>query len=263
MPVYPPSRRTGLARRPSRQLPVGPLSASLTARPAGDRGQALPFAPGSAGSPPTPESGAAVCRTRCATRIRSSSPVRALRTTSSSASSATPTAAPRRSTCSADDVGQRGAATLTATQQAGRPGAPASPCETRHHGARRTDHRRSSTAAVSPAGRDSGLAHVSGSSWVGTPTITERLRAHRERAPAWVISARQPAAAPPSASASARCRLRSSLVASPCGGARANAAVRGDADHPPDGHDGERPPERMAVEVGDVAHQIDSARVGR
>ena len=44
-------------------------------------------------------SGAGLPRTSCATRMRSSLPVRALRSTSSSVSSATPTSAPRRSTC--------------------------------------------------------------------------------------------------------------------------------------------------------------------
>jgi len=81
------------------ELPVGPLSASSTARPAGDRGQAPPFAASSGALRRRRASGAGSRRISCATRTRSSSRVRAYRSTSSSASSATPTSAPRRSTC--------------------------------------------------------------------------------------------------------------------------------------------------------------------
>ena len=68
------------------ELPVGPLFCSSTARPAGDRGQAPPSAASSAGSPSAPGSGDGLRRTSCATRTRSSSPVRGCRSTSSSAS---------------------------------------------------------------------------------------------------------------------------------------------------------------------------------
>jgi integrase len=80
------------------ELPVGPLFCVIDGPTCG-RGQAPRFARSSAGSPPAPGSGAASRRTSCATRTRLSWPVRALRSTSSSASSATPTSAPPRSTC--------------------------------------------------------------------------------------------------------------------------------------------------------------------
>jgi len=77
----------------------GRCSASLTAPPAGDRGQAPRSARSSAGSPPARESGVGSRRTSSATLTRSSPPARASRSTSSSVSSATPTSAPRRSIC--------------------------------------------------------------------------------------------------------------------------------------------------------------------
>jgi len=80
-------------------FPSGPCSASSTAPPAGDRGQAPRSAPSSAGSPVRRESGVGSRRTSCATRTRWSSPARASRSTSSSANSGTLTSARRRSTC--------------------------------------------------------------------------------------------------------------------------------------------------------------------
>src|SRR4051812_46500118 len=83
------------------ELPAGPCSASSTVRPADDRGQAPPCAASSAGLPCRRAYGVASHRTSYATRMRSSSPAKACRSTSSSASSATPTSAPPRSTCRA------------------------------------------------------------------------------------------------------------------------------------------------------------------
>jgi integrase len=81
------------------ELPVGPLFCIIAAPPAGGHGRAPRSARSSAGSPPAPGSGAASRRTSFATRTRSSSPARALHSTSSSASSAMPTSARHRSTC--------------------------------------------------------------------------------------------------------------------------------------------------------------------
>jgi hypothetical protein len=102
-------------------------SPSSTARPAGDRGQARRSARSSAGLPPVRASGAALRRTSYATRMRSSSPARGSRSTSSSASSARQSRhnvdlpardrprgdhRHRPDTPRADDVGQRRTATL-------------------------------------------------------------------------------------------------------------------------------------------------------
>jgi integrase len=91
--------RPWLAAR--RELPSGPCSASSTARPAGGPGRAPTCASSFAGSPPEQVSGAASRRTSCATRMPSSSLAKACRSTSSSASSATPISARPRSTCRA------------------------------------------------------------------------------------------------------------------------------------------------------------------
>ena len=80
------------------ELPVGPRSASSTAPPAGDHGQAPRSAPSSAGLPLRRGSGIGSRHTSFATPTRWSSPGRASRSTSSSASSGTPTSARRRST---------------------------------------------------------------------------------------------------------------------------------------------------------------------
>ncbi len=76
-------------------------SASSTARPAAAPGQALASASSSAGSPPRRVSGAASPHLNCATATPSSWPAKASRSTSFSASSATPTSARPRSTCRA------------------------------------------------------------------------------------------------------------------------------------------------------------------
>jgi hypothetical protein len=55
-------------------LPVGPLFASSTVTPAGDRGGAPRFAPSFAGSPHAQASGAGSRRTSCAMRTRSARP---------------------------------------------------------------------------------------------------------------------------------------------------------------------------------------------
>jgi integrase len=57
----------------------GRCSASLTVRPADDRGQAPPSGASSAGSPPAPGSGCASPRTSCVTPTRSNWPARACR----------------------------------------------------------------------------------------------------------------------------------------------------------------------------------------
>jgi site-specific recombinase XerC len=61
------------------ELPVGPLFASSTARPADGRGRALPSAANSGGSQPGRASGAGSLRISCATRTHSSSRARACR----------------------------------------------------------------------------------------------------------------------------------------------------------------------------------------
>jgi hypothetical protein len=148
----------------SPNFPSGRCSASSTAPPGGDRGQAPRSAPSSAGSPLRWGSGVGSRRTSCATRTRWSSPARGSRSTSSSASSGTPTSALRRSTFKEstrgdhrrrphttrpDDVGQRRPATLIdriATRE--RLGAPAFSSETRTDRECPRDRRRSSVAGM-------------------------------------------------------------------------------------------------------------------
>jgi hypothetical protein len=119
----------------------GRCSASSTAPPAGDPGQAPRSAPSSAGSPLRRGLGVAPGRTSCATPTPSSWPARASRSTSSSANSGTqprhdlhlparnrPRGDHRRRPrpTRADDVGQRRAATLSyRIARRERPSAPA------------------------------------------------------------------------------------------------------------------------------------------
>ena len=81
------------------ELPVGPLFCIIDGPTRGRPGPAPLCAPSSAASPPVRASGAGLRRISCATRMRSSSPARASRSTSSSASSATPISARPRCTC--------------------------------------------------------------------------------------------------------------------------------------------------------------------
>jgi integrase len=81
------------------ELPVGPLFCIIDGPTRGRPWSGAAVRGEFRGSRSAPGSGAASRRISCATRMHSSSRVRALRSTSSSASSATPISAPRRSTC--------------------------------------------------------------------------------------------------------------------------------------------------------------------
>ena len=75
------------------RMPVGPLFSSSTGARAGARGMPRPPAPRCAGAPLGPGCGVASRRISCVTRMRSSSPERACRSTSFSANSVIATSA--------------------------------------------------------------------------------------------------------------------------------------------------------------------------